>query len=179
MFPSRAVFTSDLEEANMAAKAIPEGFHSLTPYLTVKDAPRAIDFYKQAFGAEVRGIHYTPDGKIMNADLKIGDSILLLNEEFPNMGAKSPQSLGGSPVTIHIYVEDVDKLFNQAQAAGAEAVMPVMDMFWGDRYGQVTDPFGHKWSMATHKEDLSAEEIEKRGRAVFEKMASGRGQHAG
>jgi len=160
----------------MAAKPIPDGFHSLTPYLTVKDAPRAIEFYQQAFGAEVRGIHCTPDGKIMNADLKIGDSILLLNEEFPGMGPKSPQSIGDSPVTIHIYVEDVDKLFSQAQAAGAKASMPLMDMFWGDRYGQLTDPFGHRWSMATHKEDLSSAEIERRGRATFEKMAARSGQ---
>jgi uncharacterized glyoxalase superfamily protein PhnB len=152
----------------MAARPIPEGFHTLTPYLTVKDAPRAIEFYKRAFGAEVRGIHYAPDGRIMNADLKIGDSILLLNEEFPNMGAKSAQTLGDSPVTIHMYVEDVDKLFNQARAAGAKAVTPVMNMFWGDRYAQLTDPFGHKWSVATHKEDLTSAEIEKRGRAVFE-----------
>lgn len=152
----------------MAAKPIPEGFHTLTPYLTVKDAPRAIEFYKQAFGAETRAIHYAPDGRIMNADLKIGDSVLLLNEEFPNMGAKSAQTLGDSPVTIHIYVEDVDTLFNKARAAGAKAVMPVMDMFWGDRYAQVIDPFGHRWSVATHKEDLTSAEIEKRSRAVFE-----------
>jgi PhnB protein len=161
----------------MAAKPIPEGFHTLTPYLTVKDAPRAVEFYKQAFGAEVRGIHHAPDGRIMNADLKIGDSILLVCEVFEDMGAKSPQSLGGSPVNIHIYVEDVDRLFNQAVAAGATVVMPVMDMFWGDRYGQFTDPFGHRWSIGTHKEDLTAEEIAKRGRAAFERMAARQGQH--
>jgi len=160
----------------MAAKPVPEGFHTLTPYLTVKDAPRAVEFYKQAFGAEVRGIHYAPDGKVMNADLKIGDSILLLAEEFPGMGAKSPFSLGNSTVTIHLYVDDVDKLFNQALAAGAKAVMPLMDQFWGDRYAQVTDPFGHRWSMATHKEDLAPAEIEKRGRAAFEKMHARQGQ---
>ena len=163
----------------MAAKPIPEGFHTLTPYLTVKDAPRAIDFYKQAFGAQVRGTHYSPDGKIMNADLKIGDSILMLAEEFPGMGAKSPLALGDSPVTIHLYVEDVDKLFNQAIAAGAKAVMPVMDQFWGDRYGMVTDPFGHRWSMGTHKEDLTPAEIEKRGRAAFEKMHARQAGQAG
>jgi len=162
----------------MPAKPVPEGFHTLTPYLTVKDAPRAIEFYKQAFGAEVRGIHYAPDGRILNADLKIGDSVLLLNEEFGEMGAKSPLSLGGSPVTVHIYVEDVDKLFDQAVKAGATTVMPVMDMFWGDRYGHVTDPFGHKWSMATHKQDLTSEEIEKGARAAFERMAA-KGQGAG
>jgi uncharacterized glyoxalase superfamily protein PhnB len=163
----------------MAAKPIPEGFHTLTPYLTVKDAPSAIEFYKQAFGAEVRGIHYAPDGRIMNADLRIGDSVLLLNEEFPDMGAKSPLSLGGSPVTVHIYVEDVDKLFKQAQAAGVKVVMPLMDMFWGDRYAQVVDPFGHTWSMSTHKEDLAPAEIEKRGRAAFERMAARGTRQAG
>ena len=163
----------------MAAKPIPEGFHTLTPYLTVKDAPRAIDFYKQAFGAQVRGTHYSPDGKIMNADLKIGDSILMLAEEFPGMGAKSPLALGDSPVTIHLYVEDVDKLFNQAIAAGAKAVMPVMDQFWGDRFGMVTDPFGHRWSIGTHKEDLTPAEIEKRGRAAFEKMHARQAGQAG
>jgi PhnB protein len=147
--------------------------------LTVKDAPRAIDFYKQAFGAQVRGTHYSPDGKIMNADLKIGDSILMLAEEFPGMGAKSPLALGDSPVTIHLYVEDVDKLFNQAIAAGAKAVMPVMDQFWGDRFGMVTDPFGHRWSIGTHKEDLTPAEIEKRGRAAFEKMHARQAGQAG
>jgi len=162
----------------MAAKPIPEGFHTVTPYLTVKDAPRAVEFYKQAFGAQVRGIHYAPDGKIMNADLKIGDSILLVAEEFPGMGSKSPLSLGDSPVTIHLYVEDVDKTFNQAVAAGAKVVMPVMDQFWGDRYGMVTDPFGHRWSMGTHQEDLTPAEIEQRGRAAFEKMRARQAKQA-
>ena len=115
----------------------------------------------------------------MNAELKIGDSILMLAEEFPGMSAKSPIALGDSPVTVHLYIEDVDKLFNQAIAAGAKAVMPVMDQFWGDRYGQVTDPFGHRWSMGTHKEDLSPEEIQKRGRAAFEKMHARQKQQAG
>jgi uncharacterized glyoxalase superfamily protein PhnB len=163
----------------MAANPIPEGFHTLTPYLSVKDAPRAIEFYKQAFGAQVRGIHYSPDGKIMNADLKIGDSILMLAEEFPGMGPKSPLSLGDSPVTLHLYVEDVDKLFNQAVAAGAKVLMPVMDQFWGDRYANVSDPFGYRWSMGTHKEDLTRAEIEQRGRAAFEKMHALQKQQAG
>jgi uncharacterized glyoxalase superfamily protein PhnB len=163
----------------MAAKPIPEGFHTLTPYLTVKDAPSAVEFYKKAFGAAVRGIHYAPDGKIMNADLKIGDSILMLAEEFPAMGSKSPLSLGDSPVNLHLYVEDVDKVFNQAVAAGAKAVMPVMDQFWGDRYGALVDPFGHKWSIGTHKEDLTPAEIEQRGRAAFEKMHARQKQQAG
>lgn len=158
-------------------KAVPEGFHTLTPYLVVRDAPKAVEFYKKAFGAEVRSIHYTPDGKIMNADLKIGDSVLLMAEEFPTMKSLSPQSLGGSSVSIHIYAEDVDARFNQAVAAGATVVMPVMDMYWGDRFGQLADPFGHRWSVATHIEDLSDDEIQKRGHAVFAETAK-RAQHS-
>ena len=159
------------------AKAVPEGFHTITPYLVIRDAAKAVEFYKRAFGAEVRGIHYTPDGKIMNADLKIGDSIVLMSEEFPDMKVLSPQSLGGSSVTIHIYAENVDAKFKQAVSAGATVVMPVMDMFWGDRYGQLADPFGHRWSIATHVEDLTSDEIQKRGQAVFAEMAK-RAQHA-
>lgn len=156
---------------NTKAKAMPEGFHTITPHLVIRDAAKAVEFYKRAFGAEVRGIHYTPDGKIMNADLKIGDSILLVAEEFPAMKVLSPQSLGGSSVTIHIYAEDVDAKFNQAVSAGATVVMPLMDMFWGDRYGQLADPFGHRWSLATHIEDLTSDEIQKRGQAVLAEMA--------
>ena len=153
------------------AQAIPPGFHTLTPYLVVRDAPQAIEFYKQALGAKVRGVHPTPDGKVMNADLKIGDSILLFSDEFPGPGCRSPQTLGGSSVTIHVYVKDVDKLFNQAVDAGAKVIMPLMDAFWGDRYGQLEDPFGHRWSLATHKEDLSAKIIGQRAQAVFAEMA--------
>jgi uncharacterized glyoxalase superfamily protein PhnB len=169
-----------MEEQGMAAKAkpVPEGFRTLTPHLVVRDAPKAIEFYKKAFGAEVKGIYYAPDGKVMNASLRIGDSSLMLNDEFPGMGkSSSPQSLGGSCVTLHIYVEDVDRLFNQAVAAGAKVTMPVMDAFWGDRYGQVQDPFGHQWSLATHKEDPTPQEIEKRGKAAFAEMAK-KAQHA-
>ncbi len=158
------------------AKPVPEGFHTLTPHLVVRDAPRAIDFYKRAFSAEVKGVHYTPDGKVMHATLKIGDSMLMLNDEFPGMGALSPQSLSGSPVTINIYIEDVDRLFNQAVSAGAVVTMPLKDQFWGDRYGAVKDPFGHNWSLATHKEDVAPEELEKRGKAVFAEMAKKAGQ---
>lgn len=154
------------------AKPVPEGFHTLTPYLVVRNARNAIEFYKRAFGAEVLGIHDSPDGKVMNASLRIGNSIFMLNDEFPNMGAcVSPQTLGGTTSMIHIYIEDVDSAFGRAVAAGATATQPVMDTFWGDRYGQLQDPYGHRWSLATHKEDLTAEEIEKRGKAVFEEMA--------
>lgn len=159
------------------AMAVPDGFHTITPYLVIRDAAKAVEFYKSAFGAEVRGIHYTPEGKIMNADLKIGDSVVLLSEEFPEMRVLSPQSLGGPSVTIHIYTENVDARFKQAVSAGASVVMPVMDMFWGDRYGQLADPFGHRWSIATHVEDLTSDEIQKRGQAVFAEMAK-RAQHA-
>jgi PhnB protein len=156
-------------------KAIPEGSHTLTPHLVVRDAKRAIDFYKRAFGANEVGTFLTPDGKVAHASLKIGDSFFWLNDEMA--GARSPQSLGGSPVTLNIYVENVDSLFNQAVSAGATVTMPLADQFWGDRYGTVTDPFGHKWSLATHKEDLSPEEMERRGKAAFAEMAKQQ-QHA-
>jgi len=161
----------------MAAKPVPEGFHTITPYLIVRDAQKAVEFYKRAFGAEALSVHRMPDGKVMHAELKIGDSRLMLNDEFPEMKAVSPQSLGGSPVTLHIYVKDVDSLFNQAVAAGATATMPLMDAFWGDRYGKLSDPFGHHWSLATHKEDLTPQEVEKRGAAALAQMSKGASRH--
>jgi PhnB protein len=157
-------------------KAIPEGYHSITPYLVVNDAAAAIDFYKRAFEARETYRLHGPDGKsIINAELKIGDSIVLLSDEFPQGGCRSPKSIGGSAVTLHIYTEDVDKVFNQAISAGATIVMPITDMFWGDRYGELKDPFGHIWSMATHKQDLSQEEIQKAGEAAFKEMAKSKG----
>lgn len=153
------------------AKAIPEGYHSVTPYLVVNDAAAAIDFYKRAFDAKETYRYPGPDEKsIINAELKVGDSIVLLSDEFPHGGCRSPSSIGGTAVTLHIYTEDVDKVFNQAVNAGATIVMYVMDMFWGDRYGQLRDPFGHIWSIATHKRDLSQEEIQKAGEAVIKEM---------
>ena len=152
-------------------KAIPDGYHSITPYLVVNDAAAAIEFYKRAFGAKETYRHPTPDGKsIVNAELKIGDSIVLLSDEFPHGESRSPHSIGGTAVTLHINTEDVDKAFNQAVNAGATIVMPVMDMFWGDRYGQLKDPFGHIWSIATHNQDLSQEEIQKAGESVLREM---------
>jgi PhnB protein len=149
-------------------KAIPEGFHTLTPHLIVKGASQAIEFYKKAFGAEEITRVPGPDGKsLIHAELKIGDSRLLLVDEFPQMGCLGPQDIGGTPVTIHVFVEDVDTVFNQAVGAGAQVSMPLADMFWGDRYGQITDPFGHKWSLATHKEDLTPEQVSKRAQATF------------
>ncbi len=153
-------------------KPIPEGFHTLTPYLVVRDAARGIEFYKRAFGAVELGRLLTPDGKsIMHAALKIGDSVLMLNDEFPDMKALSPQALGGTGVTLHLYVENVDAAFNKAVSAGATVSMPLMDAFWGDRYGQLLDPFGHKWSLATHKQDLTPEQIRKGGEAAFAQMS--------
>jgi len=151
--------------------AIPEGYHSITPYIIVNDAANAIDFYKHAFGAIEIYRHNSPDGKsVINAELKIGDSIILLSDEFPLGKCRSPKSIGGSAVTIHLYTEDVNRVFNQAISAGATVIMPVMDMFWGDRYGQLIDPYGHIWSIATHKQDLSSEEIQRTGEEVFKEM---------
>ena len=145
----------------MTAKPIPDGYHTLTPYMTVRDAARAIEFYKQAFGATEKGVMNGPDGKIMHAELVIGDSIFMLADEFPQYGSLSPQTTGGSGMGLHIYVEDVDAAFERATKAGASVEMPVSDMFWGDRYGKLADPFGHKWSIATHKRDMSMEDMEK------------------
>jgi PhnB protein len=149
-------------------KPVPEGHHSITPHLVVKGASQAIEFYKQAFGAkEVRRV-LGPDGKsIIHAEVKIGDSLLFLVDEIPEMNCLGPGSSGGSPVTIHLFVENVDSVFKAALAAGAKERMPVADMFWGDRYGRLLDPFGHEWSVATHKEDLTQEELSKRAQAAF------------
>jgi len=144
----------------MPVKAIPEGYHSITPYITCRDAARAVEFYQQAFGATLKGgVMKGPDGKVMHAELLIGDSVLMLADEFPAFGSLSPQAIGGSASGLHIYVEDVDSAFDRAVKAGAVVEMPVSDMFWGDRYGKLRDPFGHKWSIATHTADLSMEEM--------------------
>jgi PhnB protein len=149
-------------------KAIPEGYHTVTPHLVVREADRAIDFYKRAFGAEEQFRIPAPDGKsLMHAEIKIGSSIVFLGDESPDMGCRSPQSLGGSAGSLNLYVEDVDAAFQRAVAAGAQVKMPVTDMFWGDRYGRVLDPFGHEWGLATHKEDVSPGEIAKRAEAFF------------
>jgi uncharacterized glyoxalase superfamily protein PhnB len=149
-------------------KAVPEGFHTLTPHLTVRDADKALEFYRNALGAEVLHVARMPNGKVMHAGLRIGDSMLMLNEEAAEYGALSPLSTGGTGVTIHIYTDNVDAAFNRAVSAGAQVQMPVMDQFWGDRYGMVADPFGHKWSIATHTKDMSPEEMQ---RAQDEAMA--------
>lgn len=153
-------------------KPIPTGYHTVTPTLTVRDADKAIEFYKHAFGAEELMRFLGPDeNSIMHAEIKIGDSIIFLSEERPNMGCRGPQSLGGTPVGLYLYIEDVDHAFKRAVSAGAKVEMSVAEMFWGDRCGQLTDPFGHKWSLATHKEDLTREELRKRALAFFAQMA--------
>jgi PhnB protein len=154
----------------MSVKPIPDGYHTLTPFLTVRDAARAIEFYKRAFGAVERGAMKGPDGKIMHAELKIGDSIVMLSDEFPEFGALSPQSTGGAGMGLHIYIDGVDAAFDRAVQAGAEVEMPVMDQFWGDRYGKLKDPFGHKWSIATHVKDLSLDEMKQGMNEAMEKM---------
>ena len=145
--------------AKQAPKPIPEGMHSLTPHIVCAGAADAIDFYKRAFNAVEQARMPGPDGKLIHAAVKIGDSTLMLVDENPQWGALGPKALKGSPVTIHLYVSDVDATVAQAVAAGAKVTMPVADMFWGDRYGQLEDPFGHRWSVATHTRDLTSEEI--------------------
>jgi len=155
----------------MAAKikAIPDGYHTVTPYLIVMNAAQAIEFYKAALGATESVRLPTPDGKVMHAEIRIGDSPIMLCDECPDWNALSPQTIGGTAVSIMLYVEDVDSLVDRAVTAGAQLVMPVADQFWGDRMGTVIDPFGHKWSIATHKEDVTPEEICTRAKALFAK----------
>jgi PhnB protein len=150
---------------------VPEGFHTLTPYLVVRDATSAIEFYKKALGAGARGVHRAPDGRVINAELKVGNSLFMLCDEYPEMGSVSPLGRGGTSVTMHIFCPNVDVVFTKAVAAGAQVRMPVMDMFWGDRYGSFEDPFGHLWSVGTRKEKLSAKEVEARAAAAFAKMS--------
>ena len=153
------------------AKPIPQGYRSVTPYLTLNDAGRALEFYKRAFGAQEIMRMDGPNGKIGHAEIKIGDSMIMLGDEMPGSGAQSPQSLGGTTGGVFLYVEDVDKTFNQAVAAGAKAESQPTDMFWGDRYGRLKDPFGHSWSVATHKEDVAPAEMAKRMKEATAKMA--------
>jgi len=147
---------------------VPAGYRTVTPYLVIRDAARAIDFYVEAFGASDLVRMTGPGGKIAHAEIKIGDSMIMLSEEM--WGSKSPQTLGGSPVSIFLYVEDVDSVFNQAVKAGATAKMPPQNMFWGDRYGKLTDPFGHEWGLATHIEDVTPEEMKKRSEEAMAQM---------
>lgn len=147
-------------------RPIPEGFHTITPYIIVEDADAAMELYEKAFGAEVLSVHRMPGGKVINAQLRIGDSILMLNDEMPDYGAIGPKKIGNTAVTLHLYFEDVDKVWEKATQAGLEVKMPLGDQPWGDRYGSLRDPFGHSWSVATHVEDVSEEELERRMRAM-------------
>jgi PhnB protein len=155
-----------------SVKWIPEGYHSVTPYLAVHDAAAAIEFYKRAFGARERMRMPAPGGKVGHAEIEIGSSCIMLADEHPDMGFRSAKAIGGTPVNLHLYVEDVDAVVKQAVAAGAKEVRPVKDQFYGDRTGTVEDPFGHVWHIATHKKDVSADEL-KRGAA--EAMQQGGG----
>jgi PhnB protein len=152
-------------------KPVPEGYHSVTPYLFIKDAASAIDFYKRVFGATELVRMPSPDGKIMHAELKIGDSVVMLADENPRAGALSPQTIGGSASCLHVYVADVDTTVQISVDAGAKLVRPVKDQFYGDRSGGLIDPFGHIWSVATHVEDVTPEEMRKRAAAAMSQAA--------
>lgn len=149
------------------AQPIPKGYHVVTPHIVVPNADEALAWYGRAFGAKELYRMAAPDGKVMHAEMKIGDSIVMLSDEFPDRGLRSPKTLGGNASSLMIYTKDVDALFERAVGAGAKVTMPVADMFWGDRYGQLEDPFGHQWAIATHKEDVPPKEMAKRMAAAF------------
>jgi PhnB protein len=153
-------------ETPMTVKPIPEGYHTVTPYLIVKGAAQALDFYQRAFGAQESVRMPGPEGKIMHAEIQIGDSKIMLADEFPQMGAVSPQTIGGTPVGICLYVANVDALYQQAVAAGSKVERPLQNQFYGDRSATLVDPFGHKWTIATHVEDVSPEEMQRRMAAM-------------
>ncbi len=156
----------------MAPRPIPEGYHTISPSLAVDEAAEAIDFYTRAFGAKERYRTTAPDGKIAHAELQIGDSVVMLSDPFPGATVKSPRDLGGTSVSIFAYVEDVDSVFQRAVDAGATVTMPLENMFWGDRFGSVLDPYGHSWSFATHVEDVPPEEIEERAKQAMAALGS-------
>jgi PhnB protein len=157
----------------MAVKPIPDGYHTVTPYLVVNDGAKAIDFYKQAFGATELFRMDGPDGKVGHAEVRIGDSPVMLADEHPEMGFRSPRSLGGAGVSLMVYVEDVDAVFPRAVAAGGKELRPVQDQFYGDRSGTLEDPFGHVWTISTHKEDVSSEEMRRRSEEMMKQHAGG------
>jgi PhnB protein len=151
----------------MGVKPIPEGYHTLTPYLAVDDAAAAIDFYKRAFGAKEKVRMDAPGGKVGHAELEIGDSLVMLSDPFPQSTVRPPKEVGGSTASVFMYAEDVDAVVKQAVDAGATVTMEVADMFWGDRFGTVTDPFGYDWGIATRKVNLSDEELKRRAAEAF------------
>lgn len=158
--------TSPTSSKTKSVKPQPERLHSVTPYLAIRDAARALEFYKQAFGATELFRLPMPDGRIGHAEMRLGDSVVMLADEFPEFGVRSPETLGGSPVSLHFYVEDVDAFFRKALAIGAREREPVTDRFYGDRSGQLEDPFGHRWWISTHKEDVAPEELQRRLQAM-------------
>ena len=159
---TKARSKSTVKKVTKKVAAVPPGFRTVTPHLVVRNARGAIAFYKSAFGAKEKMVMPGPDGSVAHAELRIGDSLLMVADEMPAMGASAPETVGGSPVHIFLYVPNVDKVFAQAVKAGATVAMPLTDMFWGDRYGKLNDPFGHKWALATHVEDVSPREMGKR-----------------
>jgi PhnB protein len=154
----------------MAVKPIPEGYHTLSPALAVDDATKAIDFYKRALGARERMVMPGPGGKVAHAELEVGDSVVMLADTTPQSSGRPPSALGGTSVVLFLYVEDVDALVQQAVDAGATLTMPVADMFWGDRFGQIADPFGHHWQVATHIEDVPPDEMAERAKKAMAEM---------
>ncbi len=167
--PEKAQKVEKVQKAEKV-EPIPKGHHSVTPHLVVQGAADALEFYKKAFGAKELHRAPGPGGKLMHAEVQIGDSRLFLNDEFPEMGAHSPLTLKGTPVTIHLWVKDADAAFRQAVDAGSHVKMPLADQFWGDRYGVVTDPYGHQWSIASHVKDMTPEEMQKAAAAAFASM---------
>lgn len=155
----------------MAVKPIPEGYHTITPYLSVDDAAEAIEFYKRAFDAKERARMPSPDGRVAHAELEIGDSLVMLSDMFEQSQGKTPKQLDGTTIELFMYVEDVDTAFKQAIDAGATETMAPQDMFWGDRFGRVTDPFGHIWQLATHVEEVAPEEMERRAKEAMASMS--------
>ena len=155
----------------MPVKPIPEGYHSVTPYLIVDGAQRAIEYYERAFGAKTAMCVNDPRGKVSHAEIRIGDSMVMLADEHPEYGLRGPKSVGGTSMFLALYVEDVDKVFAQALSAGGKQVRPLQDQFYGDRSGTLLDPFGHQWTVATHKEDVSPDEMERRAEAAQKKGA--------
>jgi PhnB protein len=155
----------------MPAKPIPEGYNTISHHLAVDDAGEAIEYYKRAFGATERGRMNAPDGRVAHAELQLGDSVVMLADPFDQSSTKPPKELGGASASLFMYVEDVDAAFQRAVDAGATATMPPEDMFWGDRFSTLTDPFGHVWNLATHIEDLTPEEIEERARQAMAEMS--------
>lgn len=154
-------------------RPVPDGYHTVAPHLCIEGAAQALKFYKKAFGAKEELCLKMPGGKIGHAEIQIGDSRIMLSDEFPDFGNRSPKAFGGTPVTIHLYVEDVDALAAKAVAAGAKVLIPVADQFYGDRSGRIQDPFGHVWIISTHIEDVTPKEVERRTVAFMKQLAAG------